>query len=271
MANLSLAVVMSTSVQSNIKVENNIIQKPKTVSKTVGIVMAAGRGSRMKPLTDTQPKPLARYRGGETLLEINLNMMLPLVDEIVIVLHYLGQQIEDFIGNEYKGIPVYYTWSDGPTTGTLDAFRQGIYTKSEYKNSKTNFLVVNSDNICGVDYYSQLQRHIQTNSDMTYLLATEINNKEILQSSGVFVIDSNHNLIKIVEKPQDYISNLVNIGIYYLPNFVFDLVESTRPNTDSEEFITDLFNLINTNHLIKIISSQDTYIPITTVDDLELN
>jgi UDP-N-acetylglucosamine diphosphorylase / glucose-1-phosphate thymidylyltransferase / UDP-N-acetylgalactosamine diphosphorylase / glucosamine-1-phosphate N-acetyltransferase / galactosamine-1-phosphate N-acetyltransferase len=256
--------VMSTTTTTNLDDTRNIDNKPKNI----GIIMAAGRGSRMKPLTDTQPKPLAKYKNDRTLIEINLDRILPLVDEVVIVLHYLGQQIEDFVGYNYKGKKVSYTWSESPTTGTLDAFRQGIYSNSKFKNC--NFVVTNSDNICGIEYYTKLQKQIQSNPDITCLLATKIKDQEILKSSGVFVIDKDSNLIKIVEKSNDIISNLVNIGIYYLPQLSFEYVSSQRPKGDSEEYITDLFNQINATKTIKIISSQDSYLPISTVSDLEL-
>ena len=242
-------------------------QPKKPIKKPIiAIIMAAGKGTRMQPLTNTTPKPLAKYNNQKTLLETNMDKIAPLVDEFVIVVHHLGQQIEDFIGNNYQSKPVSYTWTETPTTGTLDAFRQGIYGNKSSSNA--NFVVINADNIIGDQYYTILQSHINNQPDTACLMATQIQDLELLKASGVFVINSDNNLIQIVEKPQELVSNLVNIGLYYLPNNVFEFVNKKRSIQSGEEYITDLFNDYNNGNIIKILSSTDSYLPITTMKDL---
>ena len=245
---------------------NNIESQGQPKKPIIAIIMAAGKGTRMQPLTNTTPKPLAKYNNQKTLLEINMDKIAPLVDEFVIVIHHLGQQIEDFVGNNYQNKPVSYTWTETPTTGTLDAFRQGIY--SQKLCEKANFLVINADNIIGDEYYTILQSHIENKPDTACLMATEVQDLELLKASGVFVVNSDNNLIQIVEKPQELVSNLVNIGLYYLPNNVFQFVNKERSIQSGEEYITDLFNDYNNGNTIKILSSTDSYLPITTMEDL---
>ena len=91
-----------------------------------GIIMAAGKGSRMLPLTNSTPKPLARVNG-RTLLEINMTKLEPLIDYFIIVVNYLGDQIKDFIGESFEGKKVYFVDSLSPVTGSAGAFRFGVF------------------------------------------------------------------------------------------------------------------------------------------------
>jgi UDP-N-acetylglucosamine diphosphorylase / glucose-1-phosphate thymidylyltransferase / UDP-N-acetylgalactosamine diphosphorylase / glucosamine-1-phosphate N-acetyltransferase / galactosamine-1-phosphate N-acetyltransferase len=243
--------------------------KTSKQKKTVGIIMAAGKGTRMKPLTETTPKPLAQIKSGQTLLEINLDKLLDIVDEFVIVVNYLGQQIVDKIGSSYKSKPVIYAWTQTPTTGTFDAFRQGIYADSSFKTNLASFVVTNSDNVLDTEYYQILDNHITQKPEQPALIATETEDNEVLSASGVFVVDENSELVSVVEKPQQYVSNLVNLGLYYFPNFVFDFVNSVRPETNQEEFITDLFEACNAHSRVKILSANADYSLISTVKDLD--
>ncbi|MAZ67726.1 hypothetical protein CL652_03080 [bacterium] len=71
------------------------------------ILLAAGEGTRMRPLTYHVPKPMARA-GGKNLLEHNIDKLPAEVDELIIVVGYLAEQITNHFGSEYKGRKISY-------------------------------------------------------------------------------------------------------------------------------------------------------------------
>lgn len=103
------------------------------------VILAAGKGTRLRPLTETQPKPLIDV-GGRALLEHVLHALPANISDIVIVIGYLGEQIEKRIGGTYQGVPVRYVLQerlDG-TGGALELLRRDITEAT---------LVVNADDI----------------------------------------------------------------------------------------------------------------------------
>jgi NDP-sugar pyrophosphorylase family protein len=143
---------------------------------------------------------------------------------------------------------------------------------SDKSPESNDFLVCNADNICGDEYYQVIQNQIQTDPNCGVLVATQINELEILKTLGVFVVDSNDYLINVAEKSSIFVSNLANIGIYYFPNNIKKLIATTRsPLMDKEETITDLFNLYLGQSPIKIVSGTDVYVAISTEQDLKIN
>ena len=161
------------------------------------VILAGGRGTRLIPLTDTTPKPLLKA-GGKTLLEWNMDNVVNSVDKFVIVISYLGQQIVDFIGENYKGKPVEYVWQTNPKGGTLDAFRTSIFEgailEGNNQNQEADYLIIHADDVHGIETFDNLFARIEENPNECYLSAKVLDNPADAKSFGMFEVER-----KIVE------------------------------------------------------------------------
>src|ERR1051325_6435242 len=104
------------------------------------VIMAAGRGSRMKELTETTPKSMLRVNN-KPLLEYKLDVLPKEVTDVVIVVKYLGDVIRNHFGSEYRGMKIHYVEQESPTAGTADA----VWKAKPYITGK--FFAMNGDNI----------------------------------------------------------------------------------------------------------------------------
>lgn len=238
-----------------------------TTNSTKGIFLAAGKGSRMQPLTDTLPKPLAKVNG-QTLLEINMQKAEPLVDEFVLVVSWLKEQIMEAVGDTFMGKPVKYVVQENPKGGTLDAFRAGVESFESLEN--INFFVANTDNINGDQYYQSLKQKIELNPHTCYALAKRITDREALKSFGIFKVTEENEFIEIVEKPQYFVSELANLGLYYFPSKAAKMINLvSKVEGQEEEYIIDLLNLFSQENKVEVVGVDDEFVPISTVADLE--
>jgi len=71
------------------------------------VILAAGNGVRMRPLTYAIPKPMVQV-AGKTLIEHKLDVLPEGIDEVIIIIGYLGSQIADYFGDEYRGRAIKY-------------------------------------------------------------------------------------------------------------------------------------------------------------------
>lgn len=110
------------------------------------VIMAGGRGERLRPLTDSVPKPLLKV-GDKPILEHNLDRLrLFGIDDFWITLKYLGEQIEDYLGNgSIRNIDIQYLYENEPL-GTIGA----VSTIDNFIHDYV--LVTNSDLLTNLDY-----------------------------------------------------------------------------------------------------------------------
>jgi MurNAc alpha-1-phosphate uridylyltransferase len=110
------------------------------------IILAAGRGSRLMPLTQDTPKPLIKVHG-KALIEHNIERLKSAgITNIVINLHYLGEKIQYHLGDG-KVLGVQITYSFEPKV--LETAGGIIYALPLLKNAP--FMVINSDILCDYD------------------------------------------------------------------------------------------------------------------------
>jgi bifunctional UDP-N-acetylglucosamine pyrophosphorylase/glucosamine-1-phosphate N-acetyltransferase len=157
------------------------------------VILVAGKGTRMRPLTDELPKPLVQV-AGKPLIEHVLSFLPEDIDEVILVLGYKGHMIEDHLGKQHNGKSIRYVWQH-EQKGTAHALEQA---KDLLHDS---FLLMYGDDI--VDKES-IARALQYPS---CLLAYE---HEDPRAFGVIVQNEDGTLRTIMEKPENPPSNLVS-------------------------------------------------------------
>jgi NDP-sugar pyrophosphorylase family protein len=170
------------------------------------VIMAAGRGSRMKELTDTIPKSMLHVNG-KPLLEYKLDALPNEVDEVIIVVKYLGEVIRKHFGDSYKGMKIYYVEQESPTAGTADA----IWKAKPYITGK--FFAMNGDNI----YAPQdMQKCLQHEWAVLVL-------KDVPVRTGAVIVDKHDRILNIAENT-DHSGGVgyANTGFYLLDERFFD-------------------------------------------------
>ena len=118
------------------------------------IILAAGFGKRLLPLTEDQPKPLLEIKG-KKLIEYSIDFLRENnITEIIINSHYLYEKVSDFINKKYSKISISYEKNILDTGG-------GILNALDFFKGE-NFLVLNSDTIWTRDYHPDLNQVKET-------------------------------------------------------------------------------------------------------------
>ncbi|MBS1526949.1 MAG: nucleotidyltransferase family protein [Bacteroidetes bacterium] len=125
------------------------------------IIMAGGRGERLRPLTDNVPKPLLIV-GNKPIIEHNVDQLAGYgVSDLWISLRYLGEQIRDYFKDgESKGVSIQYVWEDAPL-GTIGAAARVNENTHDY------VLVMNSDILTNLNYEDFFLDFINKNADFS--------------------------------------------------------------------------------------------------------
>lgn len=190
------------------------------------IIMAGGRGERLKPLTDHTPKPLLKI-GEKPIIEHNIDRLASFgVDDIWLSVRYLGDQLVDYFGDgSSKGIRVKYVWEDQPlgTAGALGLVDDFLHD---------HILMMNSDLLTNIDFedlFLYLQRE---DADLTVAcIPYQVNVPyAVMETEG-------KNVKGLKEKPT-YI-HYSNAGIYLMKREIIELLPK-----QSHFNATDLIELL---------------------------
>src|SRR5215470_4807101 len=119
------------------------------------VVLAAGLGTRLRPLTDLTPKPLLPVRGVPILGHTLARLAAAGCEAVAVNLHYLGDQIRKRFGDAHAGMPL--TWSEEPEIlGTLGA----LHPLKEFFAPADLVLLINGDSLCRWPLRRLVRRHL---------------------------------------------------------------------------------------------------------------
>ena len=192
-----------------------------------GIAPAAGRGTRLRPRTDTTPKGLIKV-GDKPLLSHTFDRLIESgIDEIVAVIGYQGEQIVDHYGGQYREASVRYVEQSEPD-GLADAVAQ----TDRVLDREQDLLVVNGDNVFGAPLTPVVERHRRTVADAT--LVVETADRETARQTGVVQTADDGTVSAIVEKPADPPTELITTGAYVLPPAIVEHCRAIEPSERGE-------------------------------------
>ncbi|MDS0280530.1 nucleotidyltransferase family protein [Haloarcula onubensis] len=195
-----------------------------------GVVLAAGEGTRMRPLTAEQPKALVTV-AGQPLLEHAFDALLSVgVGRLVVVVGYRGDDIVERYGDSYRGTTIEYA-EQAEQLGTAHALRRAMPVV------EAPFVVINGDNVCRANLGAVVERHRETDAAATLLV--ESVSREQARTTGVVETDGDGRVTGLVEKPDDPPSTLVNRGFYAFGPELGPALDRIDPSDRGEFEITD--------------------------------
>ena len=235
-------------------------------AKTLAMVLAGGRGSRLRDLTEIRAKPAVYFGGKFRIIDFALsNAMNSGIKRIAVATQYKQHSLIRHLQrgwNFYRAernesfdiMPASQTMSDDRWyEGTADAVFQNIPIIEAYENVEY-IVVLAGDHIYKMDYEVMLEEHVSSGADVT-VGCLEVSKKEA-RAFGVMHIDDNDVITDFLEKPADpptipgsTDTCLASMGIYVFDKkFLFEQLkrDAADPNTD-RDFGKDLIPYIVKN------------------------
>jgi mannose-1-phosphate guanylyltransferase / phosphomannomutase len=199
------------------------------------VVMAGGEGTRLRPLTSNQPKPMVSIVGKPCIEHILELLRKHGFQDVIVTVAFLPQAIRSYLGNgEALGMNIEYSVEESPL-GTAGSVRLAN------DHLDDTFLVISGDALCDFDLTRLVEFHREKGSDATIALKSVENPLEF----GIVVTDSDGRVERFLEKPSwsQVFSDTINTGVYVLEPEVLRHVPEDRPYDFSKELFPLLLEM----------------------------
>lgn len=201
------------------------------------VILAAGKSTRTYPLTLTKPKPLLKV-ANKTILEWNLEAIKDIVDEIIMVVGYKKDMIEEFVKKKYPELNINFI-EQKEQLGT------GHAVSILKDRIKGKFILLMGDNIYTKEDINKIAKHQYA------ILVKKVKNPE---QFGV-IKEKNNILADIIEKPKKFISDSINCALYALDKKIFNALKTIKKSERGEYELTDALRYLAKKEDIHCVKS----------------
>jgi NDP-sugar pyrophosphorylase family protein len=231
--------------------------------KRIGVIPAAGRGVRMYPQNRTIPKVMLQI-SGKPILQRNIELMRDKlgINEIYIVVNYLGSAIKRFFGDGSRlGVKITYVMNDDTNKGLVNS----IYVMK--KHVKSSFVVVLGDEVYIDSNHEKILSMMDGNFDAVVGVKKA---KSVLEIKKNYSVDIKGGKIRaLVEKPERIINDYVGCGTYVFSPKVFSYIEKTPKSARSGIVeLTDVIGRMASGGNVLPFLIEGNYVNINTIEDL---
>jgi len=202
-----------------------------TLTNMKAMILVGGYGTRLRPLTLTKPKPLVEFANKSMVLHQIEALVDAGVTQVVLAVSYHAEELEKQLSVEAKrlGITITFSHEEEPlgTAGPLALSRSILASNDE------PFFVLNADVICDFPFKKMVQFHMNHGREGT-IVVTKVDEPS---KYGVVVYEpTNGKIESFVEKPQEFVSNKINAGMYIFKPSVLDRIELKPMSIEKEVF-----------------------------------
>ncbi|MCW3995028.1 MAG: sugar phosphate nucleotidyltransferase [Candidatus Bathyarchaeota archaeon] len=201
------------------------------------VLLAAGAGERLMPLTATRPKHLIKV-GGKPILQFCLEAVKEAgIEEAIVITHYMGEAIRSYFGNGAKlGLRLSYV-EQKAILGTGNA----ASIAEPYVDG--DFVLVYGDLLFGQDAVKSVLSQFKNGETAAVMGVVPVDKPE---NYGIIQLDKDNKVKRIVEKPtaEKAPSNLANAGVYAFSKEIFEKIKKTKASIRGEWELIDAINML---------------------------
>jgi glucose-1-phosphate thymidylyltransferase len=199
------------------------------------VVLAAGEGTRLRPLTENKPKGMVEVEGKPILTHCLEQLVSLGADELVVVVGYRKEDIISHYGDEFDGVPITYTHQR-----EQNGLAHALLTVEEHIDD--DFMLMLGDNVFRANLDDVVSRQREDRADAAFLV--EEVPWEDASRYGVCVTNDYGEIVEVVEKPDDPPSNLVMTGFYTFTPAIFNACKLVQPSNRGEYEISEAIDLL---------------------------
>src|SRR3712207_2493117 len=196
------------------------------------IIMAGGQGTRLRPLTSNQPKPMIRIANLPCMEHIVNLLAQHGITDIAVTLQFMPEEIQDYFGDGSDwGVNMRYSIEDAPagTAGSVKMAERQLDLHGE------RLLIISGDALTDADLTQLVRFHEEKDAEVTMVLKSVENPLDF----GIVIIGGDGRISRFLEKPAwgQVFSDTVNTGLYLVEPSVLDEI----PEVGEYDFSKDLF------------------------------
>ncbi|MFW9952825.1 MAG: bifunctional sugar-1-phosphate nucleotidylyltransferase/acetyltransferase [Candidatus Thorarchaeota archaeon] len=202
------------------------------------VILAAGKGKRLRPITSTRPKPMIPLAGKPLLEHTIIGLREASIQEILLIVGYKEEIIKNYFKDGSKfGVKIKYITQE-EYLGTA----QAASLAKEFVNEDT-FLMVYGDLLVDSLVFQSLINKFAKYSCQGVICLKEVPNPK---DYGIVSLDTKGYMVKIIEKPsmEANLGNLVNAGIYLFSPIIFEAIKKTKKSSRNEFEFTESMEIL---------------------------
>ena len=203
------------------------------------VILAAGQGKRLRPITAITPKPMIKCVGKPLLDYIVMGLKAAGINDILIIVGYKEEQIKDYFNKRSTEININIEFlTQNEFLGTAHA----ASLAKEYVGEE-NFLLMYGDLFVDSMIFTKMIQKYNNSGAEGMISLVEVKNP---QEYGIITIDSEGFVESITEKPSPELNlgNLGNAGIYIFNSLIFKAIEKTKKSIRAEYEFTDSMKIL---------------------------